>query len=230
MKLLIISAGPGLKQIRETHGHAVDWITSLVRSPNVNINVNNIYDGEDFNSSDYDAWIITGSAFSVLDNSKWINLLKNKIIEGYKKNIPIMGICFGHQIICEALGGKVNRNHLGWELGSYKIKFNSSVNSFDIFKNIDFNDFFYFSHEDIVTQLPEKAVKIASNKMGLQAFVIDNRIFGVQFHPEFNKEIMEMYIKIRYEKGIINNLVKVNKSKTSHKIIANFIKFCEERK
>jgi len=230
MKLLIISAGPGLKQIRETYGHAVDWISSLVGSPNLTIDVNNIYEGDDFDSSNYDAWIITGSAYSVLDNSNWINFLKNKIIEGDKKNIPMLGICFGHQIICEALGGKVNRNHLGWELGSYKVKFNSSASSFNIFKNVDFNDFFYFSHEDIVSKLPERAIRIASNKMGLQAFVVDNRIFGVQFHPEFTKEIMEMYIKIRYEKGIINDLVKVNKSKTSHNLIANFIKFCEEKK
>ena len=58
------------------------------------------------------------------DNQDWIKLLKSKIIHASISFIPVLGICFGHQIIGEALGGKVTKNKKGWELGSYKIKIN----------------------------------------------------------------------------------------------------------
>ena len=88
MKLLIISAGPGLDQIRIEYGHATDWISNLINSSNVKIDINNIYDNEDFDESYYDAWIITGSASSVVDNLDWMKLLKNKTVKILKRNIP----------------------------------------------------------------------------------------------------------------------------------------------
>ena len=64
--------------------------------------------------------------------------------------------------------------------------------------------------------------------MGLQSFSINDKIFGVQFHPEFTFDIMEQYVKIRYQKGVISQLNPVNESKTSHKVITNFIEICKK--
>ena len=228
MKLLIISAGPGIPEIKEKHGHAIDWISSFIHFSDIKIHVNHIYENQDFNKSEYDAWIITGSASSVTDNYDWIQILKNKIIYAHDNSIPILGICFGHQIIASALGGIVTKNKKGWELGSYKIKINKNGRTSPIFKNIDTDDYFYFSHEDIVCQLPLEALELANNNMGLQSFSIQNKIFGVQFHPEFDINIMDEYVRVRYEKGIINNYNQVFESKTSYKIISNFIDILKE--
>ena len=76
---------------------------------------------------------------------------------------------------------------------SNKIQFNEKGISNKIFKNIDRNDNFYFSHEDVVVNLPDSAVKLASNEMGLQSYVINDLIYGVQFHPEFTKNIIQKY-------------------------------------
>jgi len=78
MKILIISAGPGIEEIRLQYGHAIEWISSFIDSPSIDINIKNIYCNEDFDQSLYDGWIITGSAASVIDNHQWIQLLKNK--------------------------------------------------------------------------------------------------------------------------------------------------------
>jgi len=223
MKLLIISAGPGLDEIRDIYGHAIDWISSCIDEQSLEISVNHTYKNEDFDHSKYDAWIITGSASSVLDNDNWISHLKNKIKYAYRASIPLLGICFGHQIINEALGGKVDNNIKGWELGAYKINLNQKGKNSLLFSDIDFNDYFYFSHEDIVSELPSSAIELASNNMGLQSYSINDRIFGVQFHPEFSFEIMKKYVEVRYNKGIISTLNQVYESKTSHKVIANFI-------
>ena len=228
MKILIISAGPGLEEIRKVHGHATDWITKLIPS-DIQTDVVHSYNNEDFNESEYDAWIITGSAFSVIDNTQWIIKLKEKIKYAEQNSIYVLGICFGHQIISAALGGKVVKNPKGWELGSYSLSLNSKGHSSALFKNINSNDNFYFSHEDVVLELPSNAEELANNKMGLQSFHIDNKIFGVQFHPEFTFDIMEQYVKIRFQKGVISQLNPVNESKTSYKVITNFIEICKRR-
>jgi len=229
MKLLIINAGPGIDQIRDQYGHATDWISNLVTSSNIQIDINNIYANEDFDTSYYDGWIITGSASSVIDNHDWIKLLKNKIIYANKYSIPILGICFGHQIISSALGGDVVHNDRGWELGSYKIDMTEAGLSSKLFNNIELNDYFYFSHEDIVSKLPIDAIELANNSMGLQSFSVANQIFGVQFHPEFTVDIMDQYVKVRYEKGIISKYSPVVESKSSYKIISNYIEILKEK-
>ena len=93
-----------------------------------------------------------------------------------------------------------------------------------LFSDIDINDYFYFSHEDVVSELPESAVELANNDMGVQSFSIKNQIFGVQFHPEFTSDITQEYVNIRYKRGIVNNCNQVFESKTSYKIILNFIR------
>ena len=228
MKILIISAGPGIDEIRNIYGHAIDWISSFIQDSSVIIDVVHIYQNQNFNESDYDAWIITGSASSVTDDHSWITLLKNKIIYAHKNFVPVLGVCFGHQIISSALGGKVINNKKGWELGSYKIDINDIGKASPLFKGVDLNDYFHFSHEDIVEELPLSAISLANNNMGLQAYSIDDKIFGVQFHPEFSTEIIDKYVEIRYKKGIIPNYNPVFESKSSHKIISNFVDIVRE--
>ena len=64
--------------------------------------------------------------------------------------------------------------------------------------------------------------------MGLQSFSFKDKIFGVQFHPEFTPNIMQEYVDVRYRKGIISNHNQVFESKTSYKVILNFIKILKE--
>jgi len=228
MKLLIISAGPGIEEIKLEHGHAIEWISSFINSPSIAISITHVYQNENFDESDYDAWVITGSAASVTENYSWIQLLKNKIIYAHKNSIPILGICFGHQIISSALGGKVIKNPNGWELGSYKIKINDYGMASPLFKGVNLDDYFYFSHEDVVSKLPDSALELARNNMGLQAFSIEDKIFGVQFHPEFSPEIMNRYVQVRYQKGIIDTCNSITESKSSYQVILNFINIAKE--
>ena len=227
MKLLIISAGPGLAEIRANYGHATDWITSLLSS-DIEVDIVNIYENNDFDDSYYDAWIITGSAYSVTDNTQWIINLKNKIKYASENSIYLLGICFGHQIISSALGGNVIKNPKGWELGSYKLTLNNKGLASSLFNNVNPDDNFYFSHEDVVSKLPPNATELACNDMGLQSFSVNDRIFGVQFHPEFTYDIMNQYVNIRYQKGVIPKLNPVIESKTSHKVVSNYIEICKK--
>ncbi|KAN0016162.1 hypothetical protein ACTFIU_006121 [Dictyostelium citrinum] len=82
----------------------------------------------------YDGYIITGSASSAYDNNEWILLLKERIIELDRHEMKMCGICFGHQILVESLGGKIEKNTKGWELGQYTVPLNKEVSI--IFDNI----------------------------------------------------------------------------------------------
>ncbi|EGC32877.1 hypothetical protein DICPUDRAFT_56804 [Dictyostelium purpureum] len=79
------------------------------------------------NPLEYDGYVITGSKASAYDKDEWITVLKERVVHLDQNEVKICGICFGHQIIAEALGGKVEKNEKGWELGQHSIQVEESV-------------------------------------------------------------------------------------------------------
>jgi len=222
-KIIVISCGPGLDEVKEEYGHSYQWVQNECSTDNVIFFQYNAYKGLFPNIEEGSAWIITGSAKSTYEDLEWIVELEILIKKAYEIQKPILGICFGHQLIAQALGGIVKKNKKGWELGSSTITLNGKGLSSPLFKNILDKDYFYMSHQDVIMQLPHHGIELAYNDMGNQAYSIGNFIYGVQFHPEFSYEVVKKYADIRYEKGIIGSKLKILKSKTSGKVIDNFI-------
>ena len=222
-KIIVISNGPGLEEVRDEFGHSYDWVQSQCSIDDVEFCQYNAYKGVFPNVEDGLGWIITGSAKSTYEDLEWIVELEILIKKAYEVRKPILGICFGHQLIAQALGGLVEKNKLGWELGSSRICFNDQGVSSPIFRNILKEDYFYMSHQDVVTKLPRDAIELAFNEMGNQAYQIGNFIYGVQFHPEFPYNVAKKYADIRYQKGMINNKLEISESQTSGQVINNFI-------
>ena len=140
------------------------------------------------NVDDYSGVIIFGGVMNVSDTKEYPGLLKelNWIESLLNSNIPVIGICLGAQLIAKAAGAIVSphKDNL-FEIGYKKIFLNSS-NIF--FKNFPKKVFHW--HGQGCT-LPEGASLIASNStFNIQAFVIKEKIFGFQFHPEINKKIL----------------------------------------
>ena len=219
--IIILNCGPGLREVRNEFGTAIDWIQRGVDGSRFNFTSMDVFDGEMPNYNDGDAWIITGASESVYDDLDWIVELEQAIKRGIEVEKPILGICFGHQILAQAMGGKVERNSKGWELGSYPMV---KIVNHHLFRNININDFFYNSHQDTVIDLPNGFIPLAHNEMGLQAFNYGKRVYGVQFHPEFTHNIMKKYVEVRQNMGANVIDLKVPLSKSSHLIINNFLK------
>lgn len=219
--ILILSCGPGLADVRKQYGHAITWIQRGVDSSAFKFTSMDVYKGEIPNYDNADAWIITGSSASVYEDLDWIIELERAVKCAVQIEKPILGICFGHQLIAQSMGGKVNKNSKGWELGSYPM---INISDHPIFDNIDIEDYFYNSHQDIVTELPNGFVSLASNEMGNQAFHYGKWIYGVQFHPEFTHNIMSKYLAVRQKMGVRANDPSIPRSNTSHLIIHNFLK------
>ena len=222
-KISIITNGPGIAEVKSLYGQASDWVQKVLKDCDIDVQVVKAYEMEEFSAEIDDAWIITGSAYSVYDDFPWIDYLKTKLHQMRELKKPVLGICFGHQLIADTFGGKVELNSKGWELGSCEINLTDSGISNKLFSGLSSPLCVYQSHQDIVTSLPENSTLFADNGMGIQSFVYNDCFYGVQFHPEFTKIVMEKYLDIRYKKGIIKDKPIVEESEYSHMVLNNFI-------
>ena len=140
-----------------------------------------------------DYYVITGSPSGVYENDPWIQPLMKFIRDGYLAGKKFVGICFGHQVLAEALGGHVEKSEKGWGLG---------LKSFEISTHREWmgehNDgcSLYFAHQDQVLTLPPDAELLAGNGFcPVAMYEINGRVLGVQGHPEFTAPIMESIIE-----------------------------------
>jgi GMP synthase (glutamine-hydrolysing) len=104
---------------------------------------------------------------------------------------PVLGVCFGHQLLGRALGGEVRRNPAGWEVGATRVELTPDGAESPLFAGFDAKFMAIQSHRDAILALPAEAKVLATNPHSpIQAFSVGDRVFGVQFHPEMDGEIL----------------------------------------
>jgi len=142
-----------------------------------------------------DGWIICGSPKSVYDEDSWIAELITFTKECHQHEKPLVGICFGHQLIAQALGGKVGKSEKGWGVG---------VRDFNILASKPWmteakkHCSLLFSHQDQVDKLPQGAELLASDPFcPHQIFSIGDHILSIQGHPEFTITYMQNRLEDR---------------------------------
>ena len=144
------------------------------------------------------AIIVTGSPAYITDEASWNFIAANYIKEAHQLGIPILGVCYGHQLLAWTFGGKVDFNANGRSIGTIQINLTELAKRDHLFKVLPERFSVHVSHQQSVVKLPADAVKLASGRSGIvQAFRLGNRTWGVQFHPEFSKRIMQKYIDER---------------------------------
>ena len=222
-KIVILSAGPGLQEIVNIYGHSSEWIPNILSNHNLDYVVKKVYEMDKCNLNDGDAWIITGSKYSVYDNHEWIIKLLNFTEKLIKNNKKILGICFGHQILGKALGANVIKNPLGWELGSYDISLTKTGKESILFDGFSDNETVYESHQDVVMNIPDYFNVLANTEKSIQAFEYNSGIYGVQFHPEFSWDIIKKYVSIRSALGVTVDDPSVPESNHGEAVLHNFI-------
>lgn len=131
----------------------------------------------------YDAIVITGSKTSVYWDETWIDPLIEFIATAVDDGLPALGVCYGHQALAEALGGRVAGMD-DFELGYNEIEV---VADDRLFAGIDNRFTVFTSHGDTVVDLPPGSELLARNDHGVHAFR-KGHAWGVQFHPEYDME------------------------------------------
>ena len=156
-------------------------------APSLSFRVYKVFAGEWPDSpAACDAYLITGARDSVFDDTDWIYQLSAFVRQLYVEERKVVGICFGHQLIAHALGGKVVRASNGWGVG---------VQSATLYQTCgwmqpDLRSYrLVYSHQDQVVQLPESAEILgATAHCPIAMFSAGNRMLGIQGHPEFSRE------------------------------------------
>ncbi len=231
--IYILKTGTTFDTTKNLYGDFDHWIKRSLRSSNIKtIDIENNTKLPNINSAK--GFIITGSHSMVSEELPWSLSLEKYIRKAASKKIPLLGICYGHQLITKALGGKADFNKKGKEIGSVKIKrFKSSIND-PIFKDIPLKFFGHETHYQSALKLPSSAVVLAKNSHDRhQAVRFTDTIWGVQFHPEFDSGIMKEYILNQKESldklGLdMDKLIRgIKKCKASAKILENFEKIID---
>ena len=132
---------------------------------------------------DFDAVVVTGSRASVYWDRDWIRPLVDYVADASDRGLPILGVCYGHQVLAAALGGRVE------SMGEYEIGYRTITQTAEdeLLAGIDTEFTAFTTHSDAVTELPPDAALLAENDHGVHAFRCGHA-WGVQFHPEYDRD------------------------------------------
>jgi GMP synthase-like glutamine amidotransferase len=228
MNICLLKCGTIQPDLLHISGDHEDMFISLFKKhvPSIRLFVFDVQkDNFPCNLNDFDGFLSTGSPDSVYNNEEWINTYKNVTHRLFLRKHKHVGICFGHQMIAEALGGKVEKSENDWGIG---------IKTSDIYTHPSWmNDenlktySLIVSHQDQVVKLPEKATIIAGNEhCPVGMFGIGDHVLGIQQHPEFSKEYLIALLNSRrniIKAELIESALKSMDQKTDSAIVAKWI-------
>jgi GMP synthase (glutamine-hydrolysing) len=133
-----------------------------------------------------DGVVVTGSYASVTERAPWMVALGEALLDASART-PVLGVCFGHQLLAAALGGTVERNARGPEVGTREVLLTAAGREDGLFAGLPERLAVQQFHEDHVAAVPPGAVLLATgDHTPVQAFASGPRLRAVQFHPEFD--------------------------------------------
>ena len=140
-----------------------------------------------------DAYIVTGSSAGVYDDLPWIAPLKAFLVEASAQ--PLVGVCFGHQVMAEAFGGKVIKSDKGWGVGLHVY----DIAEAQPWMDDDAKVAIPVSHQDQVVEIPPGARAVAGSVFTPAGVLVydDRPAISMQFHPEFDPAYAEALIEAR---------------------------------
>ncbi len=140
---------------------------------------------------DCDGWLITGSRHGAYEDHPWIPPLEVFIRDCFAARVPMIGVCFGHQIIAQAMGGKVVKFDGGWSVGRTEYTIDGETTAINAW------------HQDQVVEVPEPAEVIGSSDFCANAAMLyDDLFLTIQPHPEYGDDFIDGLIEYR-GKGVV---------------------------
>ena len=189
MKIGILQAGRTPPELRQRHGDYDDLYKHMLAGRGFEFETYPVLDGVFPSGPEAaDGWLITGSRYGAYEPHEWIAPLEEFLRQTYRAGVPIVGVCFGHQILAQALGGKVEKFSGGWSVGA--VDYQSAGEPEDL-------TIMAWHQDQIVTLPPYAEVTGSSAHCKYAMLTYGNRAISVQPHPEFSAKFMEDLIEAR---------------------------------
>ncbi len=206
--LLIMKTGTTLAHIRALRGDFETWICRGLDYDCSEVEVAGVFEGDTLpRPHSLAGVVVTGSSALVSEREDWSERAAGWLSQAVDCDVPVLGICYGHQLLAHARGGRVERNPLGREIGTVEVEFAPGFESDPLLASLPREISVQVSHVESVVELPLEARRLgASAGDPNQVFAIGGSAWGVQFHPEFDADIVRGYIQGRRERLVEEGL------------------------
>src|SRR5690349_1972849 len=190
--VLIVRAGSAPEAVRARHGDFKQWFAAALL-PRAEVS---FADAEGaLPALRHGGIVVTGSIDSVTRPAPWMDALGAWLVDA-ARTTPVLGVCFGHQLLARALGGRVERHPGGPEAGTTVVELTDAGRADPLFATLPSRVAVQQGHEDHVPVLPPGAVLLARNAhTPVQAFAHGPNLRAVQFHPEFTAERNRAFVE-----------------------------------
>ncbi|KQO23392.1 glutamine amidotransferase [Acidovorax sp. Leaf78] len=200
--LWIIKTGAAPAPLRAAHGDFEDWIAQGLRAgpggSALQIRTLDARALPEWPAQDEIAGVVvTGSPAMVTDREAWSERTAQWLVRLMQGATPLLGICYGHQLLAHALGGEVAHHPAGLEIGSVAVQCLPAAAGDPLLGGLPREFAAHTVHEQSVRRLPAGAVPLAANAHEAHhAFRAGPCAWGVQFHPEFSQTVMQDYVRL----------------------------------
>lgn len=201
--VLLLKAGDAAPSVRLSVGDYESWFLQTIGLSGYRFDILPVQRGAAVprDTRGYDVVMMTGSPLSVTQPEPWMERAGAFMVEAGERGVPVLGVCFGHQLLARMYGGRVARNPQGRELGTIEVTLTQDGRADALFDGLPDRFAVQATHEDLVSEVPEGARVLAGNaNTAVQAMAFRPNVRGVQFHPEVQPDAMRALIEARAER------------------------------
>ena len=198
-RVLILKTGSATGSVRVAHGDYDRWFVRSLSPSRARFAVVTPCANERLpRAREHDAVIVTGSPHSVTEGAEWMRRTGAWLLEADEQGVPVLGVCFGHQLLAVALGATVRRSPQGREIGTVTCGLTDAGRADPLFAGLPPTFEVQATHEDEVVAPPPALELLAGNAHStVQAFRAGRAIRAVQFHPEIDPAVMSAMLEAR---------------------------------
>jgi len=199
--ILIVKTGTTLASLTGERGDFEDWIRAGMGLDRSRTTVVPVFEGAELpDPAGFAGVVVTGSGAMVSQRESWSERTAEWLRDAVERTTPVLGICYGHQLLAHALGGHVGPNPHGREIGTVRMRLTAEAQDDALLAGFGGALQVQMTHSEAVLELPETAIRLGSSEADANsAFSCGISAWGVQFHPEFDAHVMKRYIEERRE-------------------------------